>query len=135
MRRSNPDIAFLYVMRKEPQGVVFVVDSDETEGQALPGKIYEEITPLMEIGFFQASVDDKLIEDEWGVFLSGYAPLRNGNGRYLVGIDMRANEVQNKLSELRQTGIISLLASILLALLFAHLISRGLTRRIALLSN
>ena len=75
-------------MRKEPQGVVFVVDSDETEGQALPGKIYEEITPLMEIGFFQASVDDKLIEDEWGVFLSGYAPLRNGNGRYLVGIDM-----------------------------------------------
>jgi HAMP domain-containing protein len=134
IRRTNPDIAFLYVMRLEGKRIVFVVDSDETEKQAPPGRVYEEANEPMRLGFHQPSVDDELVEDEWGVFLSGYAPLIHGNGRYLVGIDMRADEVQNKLAELRLTGLLSLVASILLALLFALYLSRGLTRRIAALS-
>lgn len=134
MRRSNPDIAFLYIMRREGDGAVFVVDSDETERQALPGQAYEEMPPSMAEGFHASSVDDKLYRDEWGVFLSGYAPLLNGDGRYLVGIDMNATEVAGKLTQLRLTALVSLLASILLALLFAHLLSRGLGRRLAALT-
>ncbi len=131
VRRTNPDIAFLYVMRRADDGTVrFVVDSDETEAQALPGKIYEDVIPEMMDGFHQPVVDKELYEDEWGVFLSGYAPLRHGEGRYLVGIDMRADAVQSYLRELKLTGLVSLLASILLALAFALYLSRGLTRRI-----
>ena len=136
VRRTNPDIAFLYVMRRSEDGAVrFVVDSDETEAQAKPGKVYEDVVPEMLEGFHQPVVDKELYEDEWGIFLSGYAPLRNGEGRYLVGIDMRADEVRNNLRELRLTGLASLFASILLALLFALYLSRGLTRRIEALSN
>lgn len=135
VRRTNPDIAFLYVMRRADDGTVrFVVDSDETEAQAQPGKIYEDVVPEMLEGFHQPVVDSELYEDEWGIFLSGYAPLRNGDGRYLVGIDMRADQVRNNLRELRLTGLASLFASILLALLFALYLARGLTRRIALLA-
>lgn len=135
IRRSNPDIAFLYVMRKVKEGVVFVLDSDETEGQAPPGKRYPEAPDSMMKGFFAPSVDEELLRDEWGVFLSGYAPLSNGEGRYLVGIDMRADEVELKLSQLRLSGIVSLLASILLALLFAHYLSRGMAHRIEVLTQ
>lgn len=134
IRRTNPDIAFLYVMRLEGKRIVFVVDSDETEKQAPPGRLYEEANEPMRLGFHQPAVDDELVKDEWGVFLSGYAPLIHGDGRYLVGIDMRADEVHNKLAELRLTGLLSLVASILLALLFALYLSRGLTRRISVLS-
>jgi hypothetical protein len=43
LRRANPDIAFLYVMRRETDNqVTFVVDSDETEKQALPGRDYPD---------------------------------------------------------------------------------------------
>lgn len=132
VRRTNPDIAFLYVMRRADDGAVsFVVDSDETEAQAQPGKTYADVVPEMLEGFHQPVVDDELYEDEWGTFLSGYAPLRNGEGRYLVGIDMRADQVSQNLRELRLTGLASLFASILLALLFALYLSRGLARRIA----
>ncbi|MBN1531159.1 MAG: HAMP domain-containing protein [Spirochaetes bacterium] len=130
MRRTNPDIAFLYIMRREGNRVFFVVDSDETEKQAEPGREYTAVTSLMLAGFHEPSVDDRLYRDEWGTFLSGYAPLRNGSGRYLIGIDMRADEVDNKLSQLRLMGVISLLASLLLALLFGLSFSRGLSRRI-----
>jgi HAMP domain-containing protein len=135
IRRTNPDIAFLYVMRKDDDQVRFVVDSDETDAQAQPGEVYEEVIDSMLMGFHDPSVDDALTEDEWGVFLSGYAPLIHGEGRYLVGIDMRADEVKNKLAELRVTGLASLFASILLALVFALYLSRGLTRRIETLSD
>lgn len=130
LRRSNPDIAFLYVMRREGERVSFVVDSDETEAQALPGRVYEETTDLLMAGFSDPSVDEQPYQDEWGVFLSGYAPLREGNGHYLVGIDMRADEVDQKLARLRLTGTISLLASLLLALLFSLYFSRGIAFRI-----
>lgn len=130
LRRSNPDIAFLYVMRQEGDRLVFVLDSDETERQALPGHPYDEATDLMRTGLNEPAVDAELVKDEWGVFLSGYAPLRNGEGRYLVGIDMRADEVGGKLAQLRMAGFMSLLASVLLALLFGLSLSRGLGRRI-----
>ena len=133
IRRANPDIAFLYVMRKDGNRVTFVLDSDETERQALPGREYTEMTASMLTGFYSPSVDDKPYRDEWGVFLSGYAPLLNGEGRYLLGIDMRADEVANKLAQLRLIGIMSLLAALLLALLFARFLSRGLARRIEVL--
>lgn len=136
VRRTNPDIAFLYVMRRADDGSVhFVVDSDETDGQAVPGQVYEDVVPEMLEGFHSPVVDSELYEDEWGVFLSGYAPVRHGEGRYLVGIDMRADEVRNNLRELRLTGLASLFASILLALLFALSLSQGLARRIALIAK
>ena len=131
LRRANPDIAYLYIMRKDSDDRIrFVVDSDETEKQALPGRDYPDAPDRLVAGFNLPSVDDEPYRDEWGIFLSGYAPLRNGKDRYLVGIDMRADEVDRKLEQLRLTGLVSLLGSLLLALLFALYLSRGLTGRI-----
>ncbi|MBI5833844.1 MAG: HAMP domain-containing protein [Armatimonadetes bacterium] len=134
MRRTNPDISFLYVMRQVGGKAVFVIDSDESERQAKPGKVYDEANDLMMTGFSMPSVDKELVRDEWGVFLSGYAPLRDGEGKYLVGIDMRADEVDAKLRELRLWGMVSLLTSLLLALFFSLGLSQSLTRRAAVLA-
>lgn len=125
-RRMNTDIAYLYVMRRIGDKVVFIIDSDETERQALPGREYEDVMPSLMQGFTGVSVDDRIYTDEWGSFLSGYAPIENGTGEYLVGIDMRANEVQDKFAKLRMSGLISLTASLILALIF----SRFLTARL-----
>ena len=95
LRRMNPDIAYLYVMRQEGEKVYFVLDSDETKDQALPGHEYKHRIPSLLQGFTAMAVDDKIIRDEWGSFLSGYAPIRNSQGEFLVGIDMRADEVRN----------------------------------------
>jgi len=132
-RRMNRDIAFLYIMRKVGEKIYFVVDSDETEEQALPGTEYTEAPSRMFDGFTGVSVDDKIYRDQWGSFLSGYAPLLNGMGEYLLGIDMRADEVSQKFYLLRLSGIISLVASIILAFLFSQYLSDRFTSPIRLL--
>ena len=122
-RRMNPDIAYLYIMRRTGDRVFFVVDSDETEEQALPGEEYTDVIPTLVLGFTGVSVDDQIYSDEWGSFLSGYSPIKNGMGEYLVGIDMRAAEVADKFRRLRISGFISLGGSILLALLFSQFLA------------
>ena len=132
-RRMNTDIAYLYVMRRVGDTVFFVIDSDETEKQALPGKKYEDAMPPLMKGFTGISVDDKTYSDKWGSFLSGYAPINNGTGEYLVGIDMRANEVQEKFTKLRISGIISLITSLILALIFSQFLTTRLMTPIRML--
>ena len=132
-RSTNPDIAYLYVMRRVGDRVFFVIDSDETEAQALPGREYTSLVPALLEGFSRATVDDAIQTDEWGAFMSGYSPLNNGAGEYLVGMDMRAAEVQQKFRQLRISGILSLMASIILALLFSRLLSSHFVNRVQLL--
>jgi methyl-accepting chemotaxis protein len=134
-KRTNPDIAFLYVMRLEKDKVFFVIDSDETQKQALPGKEYEVEVPTLRAGFHRPSVDDRIYTDEWGSTMSGYAPIKNGEGRYLVGMDMRADEVSHKLHRLRMSGFISLVFSVILALAFSLLLSSHFIKRIRVLRS
>jgi diguanylate cyclase (GGDEF)-like protein len=132
-RKTNPDIAYLYLMRRVGEKVVFVIDSDETSTQAMPGQEYKQrIQSLME-GFLWPSVDREIYTDQWGSFMSGYAPIKNSEGRYLIGVDMRATEVKNKLRNLRISGIISLFVSIILAFLFSRFLSRHFTTPIQVL--
>lgn len=132
-RRMNKDIAFLYIMRKAGNEARFVVDSDETDGQALPGRVYDDAPPNLYDGFDRMAVVDEIYEDEWGSFLSGYAPLLNGKGRYLLGIDMRADEVGRKFHLLHISGAISLIASIIFAFLFSQHLSHRFTSPLGLL--
>jgi diguanylate cyclase (GGDEF)-like protein len=132
-KKANPDIAFLYLMRREGRRVVFVVDSDETTAQALPGREYQNAVPALWMGFDRPAVDHQITMDEWGSFMSGYAPLKNGGGTFLVGLDMRADEVQRKFRQLRLSGVLSLAASLLLAFLFSRLLSSHFNRPIRLL--
>ncbi len=123
IKQTNPDIAFLYVMRLEDGRVFFVIDTDKTDAQALPGTEYTEVIPSLLAGFVNPSADPDVERDEWGYFMSGYAPLANGEGRYLVGIDMRAADVEKKFAHLKFSGFVSLVFSILLAMLFCRMLS------------
>ena len=135
--QDQPDISIIYIMRREggseagDDGVLrFVLDSDRSPDQALPGAIYEEEVPRMRAGFLRPAADEAITQDRWGYFLSGYAPVKNGAGRLLVGLDMRADEVQRKFQRIRVAGAISLLLSVLLAALFSQLLATRITRPI-----
>jgi diguanylate cyclase (GGDEF)-like protein len=131
---SNQDIAFIYVMRLDGDVVRFVLDSDSSSEQAQPGDDYSEDAPRLREGFTRLAADDEITADRWGHFLSGYAPLKNGAGRYLVGLDMRADEVDRKLRGLRLAGLGSLVLSVLLAYMFSAFLARRIVeplRRVA----
>lgn len=131
---ANQDIAFVYIMRRDGASIFFVIDSDTSPKQAMPGQPYTTATPQLLEGFEHASVDDEIARDAWGFFLSGYAPLKNGQGEYLIGIDMRADEVHRKFQAIRAAGIISLAFSVVLAYLFSKLLAARIVKPVKLLA-
>jgi len=133
IRSTNPDIAYMYVMRLDGERVYFVIDSDETEKQALPGREYAAEVPALLEGFSHPSVDSEIVTDEWGSTLSGYAPIQNGEGKYLIGIDMDATEVRNKFRGLYFSGIVSLLLGFILAMLLSRYLALRFTTPITIL--
>jgi sensor histidine kinase regulating citrate/malate metabolism len=130
----NPDIAFIYIMRKQKGKVFFVIDSD-VQDPALPGEEYEHDIPALKEGFVRPSVDQNITQDKWGYFLSGYSPLQGGKNEYLVGIDMRADEVYSKFEKIRLAGILSFMLSVILAMIFSRQLSISFTRRITNLTT
>jgi diguanylate cyclase (GGDEF)-like protein len=134
LARTDPDIAFVYVMRRVGEKVEFVVDSD-VEAPAMPGEEYPHRLPALLEGFQRPSVDPAITADRWGHFLSGYSPLLSSEGVYLVGIDMRADTVHAKFGQLRFAYLLSLVAAVPVALAVSAWLARGFTRRIRRLAH
>ncbi|MDQ6961882.1 MAG: adenylate/guanylate cyclase domain-containing protein [Mariprofundaceae bacterium] len=128
LSKTNSDISFIYVMRKTNNKIYFVIDSDE-ENPAFPGQEYSEMLPEMLEGFEKPSVDAETNTDEWGTFLSGYAPIKGGKDPMLIGIDMHAEQVNQKFQKLQKSALISSIIAIIIAFILSHFLSRHFTRR------
>jgi len=98
VRGVNSDIRFIYLIGKNEAGnLFFFLDSEDTESEdySPPGQVYEEASPEM----YKTIIDgvnrtDGPTRDRWGVWVSGYAPIINEQGKVMaiLGMDTPANE-------------------------------------------
>lgn len=132
---ANPRITAIYILKRVDGSDTwqFVVDDDEQNylAAALPGAPYRagRFAQMLK-GFDAPSADIKMEQDEWGRTLSGYAPVRDAQGRPIgvLGVDVDAQDIYlMKQRVLRQTGIV-LLVGIFLALIMGALISGRVTQ-------
>lgn len=101
IRRSDPELRFVYTMRKDANGIYFVVDGGlpSEEGYSPYGMRYEEPGPALAQNFDTmtgATLESDYYKDEYGEFLSGYAPIFNSQGQRVgvIGVDITANTIR-----------------------------------------
>lgn len=99
---ADPDISSIYVFRpaEEPTKLRFVVDYVREGRSGTPGELYTAADlPVLIQGFDRPVAEERPYRDEFGLSLSGYAPLRNAEGRAVavVGVDVQAR----RLTEIR----------------------------------
>jgi len=135
---NNPDIKYIYTMRRTQQGPEFVVDADYGTGEDTVkiGQLYQEglqFPQLLE-GFDKTSADYEMTTDQWGVVLSGYSPIRDSLGHPvgLVGIDMDSKDVVARLRVIQNSiyyliGIAIILAGIII-MMFSQTIIRDIKK-------
>lgn len=116
LRESVPGIRYAYILRRtdDPAMAEFVADADslsqsaesDVDGDGIvdpeeepsyPGDLYDvaEIPALRDGSAYAApAADADVTVDQWGVLISGYAPIRTARGDAVavLGIDMRAEE-------------------------------------------
>ncbi len=104
VKTATSDIHFVYTMRREGSGVVFVVDGDYgyTGDAASIGQPYPEAEPELFAGFSGPSADNAFTTDRWGTVLSGFAPIRDSSGTVvgIVGVDIDAGDATAAINRL-----------------------------------
>lgn len=119
IRRSNPGIQFVYLMRKtdDPKVLAFIADAeslnpsekkdvnkdgsiDETDALNTPGELYINLEYPKIYKGFDGPVKDTG-KDKWGSFISAYAPVKNSKGESIaiLGIDVFDSELDKISSE------------------------------------
>lgn len=101
--KDNKSIQFIYSMKKlEEEQIVFVVDTDEVD----PADLFEpyEWLPSMAPAFVgHVCADEEFTSDEWGTYLSGYAPIFDSQHTVtgIVGCDIGVKTINERTVILR----------------------------------
>jgi methyl-accepting chemotaxis protein len=124
-------LTYLYTMRKEADGKVrFVLDTDESSRQAPIGKEYEP-DPAIESALAGTPTAESMpYTDEWGTFLSAFAPVTGSGGRVVavVGADLSLADVTRLLFRLARNGVLGLGVSLVISMIVAMFLANGLSR-------
>jgi GAF domain-containing protein/HAMP domain-containing protein len=100
IKSSERDLRFVYTMRKDEEGIYFVVDAG-LPGEPLIsiyGERYEEPSQTLVDNFdtmTETIVEQDFYTDEYGTFLSAYTPIYTSDGRRVgvLGADITAETV------------------------------------------
>jgi len=135
IKQANPVIRYIYIMARtnEPGVYQFVVDPDALNGKIVkpratsyPGDKYNANRfPEMLKAFAGPRADTKLVVDEWGKLLSGYAPIfdKNNLAVAMLGIDIDASDVYLTERGLLYRGIFVLLLGVIFSLVLGSIFS------------
>ncbi len=133
-RRPDLYVKFVYILKPTnttPPKLAFVVDAEESDREI--SHVGEEITTedsgdlLNHLNQVYSPKD--FVQDPWGTFLYGYAPIYDSDGKYVatLGVDIYAHEITTRLNRLIYYGLYALLASIVLAIILASILSKRAT--------
>ncbi len=115
IRETISSIRFAYIMKRsdDPARLKFVADADlaltkqqldanqngivdANEQASKPGDLYDwsQFPVLDSEAFLHPTVDAHIATDQWGILISGYAPIRNKEGQTVavLGLDMAAKD-------------------------------------------
>jgi putative nucleotidyltransferase with HDIG domain len=82
--------------------------------------------------FSGPTADKKIMGDEWGATLSGYAPIRDSNNKVvaILGVDMSARDIYLLQKEVWLRSLLVLLLGLVLSIILGIILSSRITRRI-----
>lgn len=137
IQQYNPRIRYIYIMRKtETPGIwQFVVDTEPESvfvkrRSSMPGDRYDASRfPQMLKAFDEPSADTKLERDEWGVTLSGYAPIFDAKGQAvaMLGVDVLSEDIYHLQEKVHGLGLFVLALGVVLSVILGMILGRRIS--------
>ena len=135
--QKDTEVAYVYTLvRNGDNKTSFVIDGAVEEPADL-GYEYKYLPTMNNAFNGTASADENMNTDEWGTFLSGYAPVKNSAGKVvaIVGVDIDAGDILQEKKQLIISIIRNIVFSIILTIILSIFLSKKIVRPIHLLVN
>jgi len=131
MQNKHADIRFVYTLTKKGDKLAFLTDSEYGHNdftEPLIGYIYEQAPPEAFKGFESVSLRKEYYTDEWGTYMSAFAPIRNSTGQTvaIVGVDIPKEVIENRMRSIVNVGYLILITTTALSFLLILLIIYGI---------
>ena len=130
-RRNDVYVSDVYTLYVDPQNkneLLYGVESDINPDP--PGSLYKDsdkdkIFKNRELSY----VDEHFVADQFGLWLSAYAPIKDENGKLvaILGVDINAKDIHIRTQQLIKFAIWGLIASLLLSIIIAYFLSKRVT--------
>lgn len=153
VKRTNPQASGVYTylqLPDKPDQVQLVVSAALPPGMEDPslnagkagecvvpsyarpglGMDYTDISPTMVAGITTPGAESELWPDDFGVWLSGYAPIYNSQGQPVgaVGVDMCALDVVQLQQNIRNNTFVAMGITLLALIVVVGVVATGITR-------
>jgi methyl-accepting chemotaxis protein len=125
-------VTYVYTLAKTgDNSTEFIIDADLDDPVDL-GEKYDMLPDMIKAFNGEVSFDKEISTDEWGSYISGYAPIKDSNGDVvgIIGIDIDAQRAINGRNKLLITEAIKLLINIITMILIALVISGRIVKPI-----
>lgn len=139
VQKENPDIRFVYTLTEtENLDVCYIVaDGDYPNLEVWPEEQIEkadyDVSNIPELtskkAFKEPVATEKFYRDEQGLWLSGYAPVKDRSGKTaaVVGVDMSVDRIMNYQSYIKIWAISIFFFDIILSFILSYFISTRIT--------
>ena len=130
-------VTYIYTMAINENGeMIYVVDADPND-PGLCWQVYEDTTDAMWETFEGHPCTEKAITtDEWGNFMSGYAPImKDGQVIGIVGVDCEVSFIGQNLRNIMGRFVLIVVVVLLLGIGLAFLMGRMLKRNFKAINN
>lgn len=131
--REKCGMAFLYALKTDGQQVFYAADSDETDGAAEIGKVfevsYEELKGVFE---GQEYVQDFIDHTANGDLISAYVPIYDSEGQIVaaLGSDFDASKIVSDMDAMKKQVVLRAVLAILLVIICLNFLVHGITKNI-----
>lgn len=128
-RRSDIYVQYVYLIKKYPDSdhYFFIMDvaSESNKDESNFGELYPSRFAIP-TGLSSPYVTTHIYSDQWGTWLTGYAPIYDSQGNQIaiLGIDVRTREIYLELERLLFYDLIAFAISIFVAIIFAYFLSK-----------
>lgn len=135
LQKDSASIRYVYVLRKTPGGeaMEFVADSEYGRNDftvPLIGYVYEEAPEEAFLAYFGPTVKKEFYSDEWGEYMTGYAPVYGSDGNVIgvACVDISKDTIMERLEASETTIyyilIVTVIIGIFLLVFLLYMISQ-----------
>jgi adenylate cyclase len=139
---DQKQIVSIYVFRTTSRANTLAFAADYvTPGRAAPAEVGEEYdarqAPTIMTGFTSPHVEDNFTTDKWGTVLSGYAPIRDPDGKAIaiVGMDVDQGDIKNLKIDVLKLTLVFFFISSLCIVATAFVVGRSVRNPLGLITN
>jgi GAF domain-containing protein/HAMP domain-containing protein len=140
IRSSDSGVRGIFTMRKDNQGIYFVVDAGEPgeENIATFGERYADPSEILVENFdtmTDAIVEAEISTDQDGSFLSAYAPILTSDSELVgvIGVDILADTILQRQRQILLQAFVVFLIALGLGIFFGYVAGNALTEPVIVL--